>query len=182
MKQEKHYYFTPIHLQINDLDVQLVLPQVEQAAELYQAVARDRENLGKWLPWAYKMKSAHDEANFIKQIQAKMKRQSILVLTILVNKQPSGMIDLHNLIPNKKAEIGYWLSSKYQGHGIVTKSVTALCQHAFSEFNLHYIDLLVAVGNDKSANVAKRCGFKLMGIEPQLINGPDGQIFRLIRG
>ncbi|MCT7832459.1 MAG: GNAT family N-acetyltransferase, partial [Lactobacillus crispatus] len=65
---------------------------------------------------------------------------------------------------------------------IVTKSVTALCQHAFSEFNLHYIDLLVAVGNDKSANVAKRCGFKLMGIEPQLINGPDGQIFRLIRG
>ena len=40
----------------------------------------------------------------------------------------------------------------------------------------------MSVGNDKSANVAKRCGFKLMGIEPQLINGPDGQIFRLIRG
>ena len=59
--------------------------------------------------------------------------------------------------------------------------VTALCQYAFSELNLQYIDLLVAVSNDKSSNVAKRCGFKLMGIEPKLINGHDGQIFRLIR-
>ena len=103
----------------------------------------------------------------------------MLVLTILVNGEPSGMIDLHKLVPNKKAEIGYWLASKYQGRGIVTKSVTALCQYAFSELNLQYIDLLVAVGNDKSSNVAKRCGFKLMGIEPKLINGYDGQIFRL---
>lgn len=182
MSQEKQkYYFFPLRFQQQDLNIELVLPQVQQAEVLCQAIKRDRKQLGQWLAWANQMHSASDEAKFIKQIQAKMSQQTMLVLTILVNGEPSGMIDLHKLVPNKKAEIGYWLASKYQGRGIVTKSVTALCQYAFSELNLQYIDLLVAVGNDKSSNVAKRCGFKLMGIEPKLINGYDGQIFRLIR-
>ncbi|WP_188906009.1 GNAT family N-acetyltransferase [Lactobacillus crispatus] len=182
MSQEKQkYYFFPLRFQQQDLKIELVLPQITQAEALYQAVVRDRKQLGQWLAWADQMHSANDEAKFIKQIQTKMSQQTMLVLTILVNGEPSGMIDLHKLVPNKKAEIGYWLASKYQGRGIVTKSVTALCQYAFSELNLQYIDLLVAVSNHKSSNVAKRCGFKLMGIEPKLINGHDGQIFRLIR-
>ncbi|WP_297950658.1 GNAT family protein [uncultured Lactobacillus sp.] len=180
-KEKQKYYFSPLHFQQQDLNIELVLPQVQQAETLYQAIKRDRKQLGKWLAWANHLHSASDEAKFIKQIQTRMSQQTMLVLTILVNGEPSGMIDLHKLVPNKKAEIGYWLASKYQSRGIVTKSVTTLCQYAFSELNLQYIDLLVAVSNDKSSNIAKRCGFKLMGIEPKLINDHDGQIFRLIR-
>lgn len=73
MPQEKiHYYFSLIHFQLDDLDIHLVMPQSWQAIDLYQAIAHDRVSLGKWLPWAYQMKSAQDEASFIQTIQEKM--------------------------------------------------------------------------------------------------------------
>lgn len=182
MPQEKiHYYFSLIHFQLDDLDIHLVMPQSWQAVDLYQAIAHDRVSLGKWLPWAYQMKSAQDEASFIQAIQEKMIKDRMVVLTILVNGEPSGMIDLHNLVKNKKGEIGYWLSSTYQGRGIVTNSVLKLCQYAFSELNLQYVDLIVAVKNGKSARVACNADFKLMGMKKNLINDKlDGQIFRKI--
>lgn len=176
-----HYYLSLIHFQISDLDVHLIIPQTWQASELYQAIARDRKSLGRWLPWAYKMHSATDEAQFIKTIQQDMVKERMLVLTILINDQPCGMIDIHNLVPNKKGEIGYWLSSKYQGRGVVTKSVNKLCQYAFSELHLKYLDLIAATENSKSIHVAEHASFKLMGIEPHLINNQlDGKIFRKI--
>lgn len=182
MPQEKiHYYFSLIHFQLDDLDIHLVMPQSWQAIDLYQAIAHDRVSLGKWLPWAYQMKSAQDEASFIQTIQEKMIKDRMVVLTILVNGEPSGMIDLHNLVKNQKGEIGYWLSSTYQGRGIVTNSVLKLCQYAFSELNLQYVDLIVAVENSKSARIARNADFKLMGMKKNLINDKlDGQIFRKI--
>lgn len=182
MPQEKiHYYFSLIHFQLDDLDIHLVMPQSWQAIDLYQAIAHDRVSLGKWLPWAYQMKSAQDEASFIQTIQEKMIKDRMVVLTILVNGEPSGMIDLHNLVKNQKGEIGYWLSSTYQGWGIVTNSVLKLCQYAFSELNLQYVDLIVAVENGKSARIARNADFKLMGMKKNLINDKlDGQIFRKI--
>lgn len=182
MPQEKiHYYFSLIHFQLDDLDIHLVMPQSWQAIDLYQAITHDRVSLGKWLPWAYQMKSAQDEASFIQTIQEKMIKDRMVVLTILVNGEPSGMIDLHNLVKNQKGEIGYWLSSTYQGRGIVTNSVLKLCQYAFSELNLQYVDLIVAVENGKSARIARNADFKLMGMKKNLINDKlDGQIFRKI--
>lgn len=180
-KEKTHYYFSLIHFTIDDLNINLAMPQTWQAIDLYHAIADDRANIGKWLPWAYKMKSADDEAIFIKNIQKDMINQRMIVLTILVNGYPAGMIDLHNLIQNKKGEIGYWLSSKFQGRGIVTRSVTELCQYAFNELNLQYVDLIAAVQNGPSSRVAEHANFKLMGVRPKLIHDTlDGQIFRKI--
>lgn len=149
-----------INFKINDLKIELVKPQIEHATDLYQAIKHDQKNLSKWLPWAYDINSIQAEANFIKQIQ---KKEEIIALTILVNEKASGMIDLHHITPNKRGEIGYWLSSSYQAHGIVTQSVLAVCEYAFNELNLQYIDLKINVQNDKSIAIAKRTEFKLMG-------------------
>ena len=76
-KEKQKYYFSPLHFQQQDLNIELVLPQVQQAEALYQAIKRDRKQLGQWLAWANQMHSASDEAKFIKQIQAKMSQQTI---------------------------------------------------------------------------------------------------------
>ena len=63
MSQEKQkYYFFPLRFQQQDLKIELVLPQITQAEALYQAVVRDRKQLGQWLAWADQMHSASDEA------------------------------------------------------------------------------------------------------------------------
>lgn len=181
MNKNLHYFFSLINFKVNDLNVQLVLPETWQAPALYEVIKCDRENIGKWLPWAYQTKSAADEVKFIKIIQQKMLEGQLIALTIVVNNQPCGMIDLHNLTAKQKAEIGYWLSSKYQGHGIMKKSVLELCQYAFSQLKFRYIDILVALKNDKSSHVAQNAGFKLIGIKQKVIQDTfPAKVFRKI--
>lgn len=68
---------------------------------------------------------------------------------------------------NKKTEIGYWLSEKYQKQGIVTKSVCKLCDYTFHELGINRIQIKCAVGNISSSNIPKRLGFSFEGIERQ---------------
>lgn len=64
----------------------------------------------------------------------------------------------------KKVEIGYWLSSKQQGKGIITRSCNKLIQYAFNELDIEKVQISVAAENIKSRNVCERLGFKLEGI------------------
>ena len=66
---------------------------------------------------------------------------------------------------NHKAEIGYWLSEREQGKGIVTGAVTALCKYAFEELSMNRVQLKCAAGNTSSSKIAKRLGFTIEGIE-----------------
>jgi ribosomal-protein-serine acetyltransferase len=67
-------------------------------------------------------------------------------------------------LPNKKAEIGYWIGSKSQGKGLVTNSVKALLNIAFKELDLNRVAIQCAVSNTASANIPKKLGFTLEGV------------------
>lgn len=66
---------------------------------------------------------------------------------------------------NKKTEIGYWLSEKYQKQGIITRSVEKLCDFAFNELGLNRVQIRCAVDNQRSKNIPQRLGFKFEGVE-----------------
>jgi ribosomal-protein-serine acetyltransferase len=68
---------------------------------------------------------------------------------------------------NRKTEIGYWLSEKFQGQGLVTKSVSELCHFAFQKLDMNRVQIKCAVGNTPSANIPKRLNFTFEGIERQ---------------
>lgn len=68
---------------------------------------------------------------------------------------------------NRKSELGYWLSENYQGKGIMTRSVKALCKFGFGELQLKRIQIKCAVGNLSSSNIPKRLSFMFEGIERQ---------------
>lgn len=79
-------------------------------------------------------------------------------LVILVDGQPAGMIDLHNL-NHESGEVGYWLSNDFQHLGIMTESVEFLKKYAFEQLKLDYLILRTHPKNSASQNVAKRSGF-----------------------
>ncbi|MDN6069270.1 MULTISPECIES: GNAT family protein [Leuconostoc] len=75
------------------------------------------------------------------------------------------MIDLHNIDrKNKRAELGYWLSSNYQGLGIISSSVNLVLDYAFEKLNFHKIILRSDSENGKSIAVAHRLNFTLEAI------------------
>ena len=66
---------------------------------------------------------------------------------------------------NRITEIGYWLSEKAQGKGIMTRAVKKLIAFAFEERGMNRIVIKCAVGNTKSKNIPKRLGFTYEGTE-----------------
>ncbi|MCP8858079.1 GNAT family N-acetyltransferase [Latilactobacillus fuchuensis] len=97
--------------------------KLTDAEALYQLVDRNRANLRIWLPWVDAMHSAQDELNFLDYSVQKMANGGLWMMTILVDQQVVGMIDIHNLEPTEQSgEIGYWLTANQRGQGVMGSS------------------------------------------------------------
>jgi len=73
------------------------------------------------------------------------------------------------------AELGYWLSEKFWGHGITSEAVTAFTGYCFENFLLHRIYAEPYANNPASLRVLEKAGFVLEGrLKKNVIK--DGQI------
>ena len=151
----------------------LILPETKYAEEMYNVIDNERERLGEYLPWVHNLKSAEEEKKVIKDTLQQMLDKKMFVLMVLVDGEVAGMVDLHEIKINVRAEVGYWLSGEYEGLGIITRSVEYLTEYAFTELNLHKLTILVQTENAKSSAVPKRLNFFKEGVlvEHEMSNG-----------
>lgn len=152
------------------IDNEIELRQLEgtDAIDIFQAIDSQREYLGKWLPFVIFTKTVSDSEAFVNSVINASRERFELQFTVRRQDQFIGLIGFKDTDrTNKKTEIGYWLSEKYQKRGIITKSVEKLCDFAFNKLDLNRVQIKCAVGNQRSKNVPKRLGFKFEGIERQ---------------
>ncbi|GAB2542659.1 GNAT family N-acetyltransferase [Spirosoma aerophilum] len=85
---------------------------------------------------------------------------------IVVNGEAVGNIGLRmgNDIDRFSAEIWYWLGEGYWGKGIVTASLRALMNYAFTEFDLTRLYAMPFAHNAGSVAVLEKVGFQREGI------------------
>ena len=76
-----------------------------------------------------------------------------------------GTVSLRNIIHGsyEKCEIGYKLSSAYQGQGYAREGIARVIQIAFEEFGLHRIEACCMPGNEASINLLESLNFHLEG-------------------
>lgn len=67
-------------------------------------------------------------------------------------------------LKNRRAEIGYVLSKKYWGQGIMTEAVNRLLEFAFTEMDLNRIECCHLIPNEKSGRVMQKVGMSYEGI------------------
>ncbi|MBA1392737.1 N-acetyltransferase [Lactobacillus sp. XV13L] len=152
--------FISSHFTVSNLAVELALPELSHAQGLFDIVTHDRKDLARFLPWADKVKTVQDEVDFIKAMRLDTARYEKLALVVMVEGQPAGMADLHNIsLKNERAEIGYWLGQTYQGRGVMTTAVQKLLEMAFADLGLHRLDLLADHNNRPSRAIAERLHF-----------------------
>ena len=60
----------------------------------------------------------------------------------------------------KTAELAYWISKKYRGHGIMTKVITDYTEMLFSYFEINKVFAKPFVHNAASQKVLLKSGFK----------------------
>lgn len=149
-----------------DSSVDLEKINLSHSFLLYKAVEENRTFLLKWLLLPNEIKSQEDSVEFIRAVLKDSKEKGDSVFVIWYRKQFSGLISLKgNDLLNKKIEIGYWLTEKMTGKGIITKSVKVLSKYLFMLMDINRIEIRCAVGNSKSSAIPKRLGFTFEGIE-----------------
>jgi ribosomal-protein-serine acetyltransferase len=150
-------------IKINDR-LSLRIPAIEDAKDIYTVIDKDRDHLKQWLVWVDDVKSFENtETNIKKRIEDFEKKEAASFFIYYENQWIGsvGFISIDN--DNHNGEIGYWLSSAFEGKGLMTECVKACVRYGFEDLNLHRILIKCDADNVKSAGIPKRLGFILEG-------------------
>jgi ribosomal-protein-serine acetyltransferase len=173
------------YIQVNN-EMHLEAITLSAAPVVFEAIARNREFLRKWLPFVDATQSVSDTELFIRSLVWQKENKKDEVFTIWYKLEFAGLIGFKDTDwVNHKTELGYWLIENMQGKGIITQCTTTLIKYAFKKLRMNRIQIKVANGNTRSAAVPNRLGFNFEGIEQQgeWLNGTyhDLQIFSLLK-
>ncbi|MFD1421954.1 GNAT family N-acetyltransferase [Lactiplantibacillus songbeiensis] len=160
-------------INIIDKHISLKPTEIGDAEPLFNLVDQNRAHLKPWMPWVDATATVADESHFIEGMLTKQARGEVFLTTIIVDGEVAGMLDIHNIsAANHRGEIGYWLGETFEGHGVMTKSLERLEEIAFTELELHKLQLGADVANTRSRSVAERRQYHLDATLPEneLIN------------
>jgi ribosomal-protein-serine acetyltransferase len=164
-----------------DDEVFLRLHEERNAEELFRLVEENRTHLRAWLPWVDSNTSPEDTRNFIHGALLKLSEGKLYGFDILFQGELVGAIDLRVEDP-KEAEIGYWVSEKAQGRGIVSRSAGALVRFSFVDPGLNLVVIKCAKDNLKSRAIPERLGFTFEAtLRGREVRGQDQLVYSLLR-
>lgn len=177
-----------------DQEIQLRTLHPDDAEMLFHLVERNRSRLCPWIPPSAlpgSISSARKLTieSFLNSLPDPLEEQETclaylqeldqyipplnppLEIGIWVNEQLAGQIMLVRLQEKfTEAEIGYWIDSAREGHGIVTKSVSGLMDYAIGNMGIERFLIGCAAENHRSSAIPERLGYRL------LATVPDGEI------
>ncbi len=161
-------------LKVNE-HISLGLLQPHNAEEVYSLVDANREHLKEWLGWVNNITSINDYSETIIPIWLKQFADNNGFNTgIFYDGKLVGMISLHFINwKTKHTSIGYYLSKKEEGKGIISECVKSLLVYAFRDLELNKVEIQCAEDNIKSRKIPERLGFRQEGInrDAEFING-----------
>ncbi len=142
-------------------------PRVEDAQEIFDAVAESLPELRPWMPWANEPLTLDFQIARQRHVMAQWIMREELVLHAYLKGTSTLVISsgLHRIDwQSAKFEVGYWVRTKFAGQGYVTEAVNGITAFAFEHLHANRVEIRCDAQNIRSAAVAKRCGFLLEGI------------------
>jgi ribosomal-protein-alanine N-acetyltransferase len=120
---------------------------------------RVARNLRDAFPHPYTIVDAH---RFLEAVAA---QNPETFFCIAVDDEPVGGIGftLHDDVERYSAEIGYWLSERHWGRGIVSEALAAVTRYAMDTHELHRVYAAPYAWNVASARVLQKAGYVFEG-------------------
>lgn len=134
------------------------------AAEAFAVVEAERDRLREWLPWVDSTSDESVEREYLRSVAAANAEGSGLHATMRLDGTFCGFAGLRLKPVVESGEVGYWLSQRCVGRGVMTRAVVAIFELGFTALSLHRLDLLAATGNVRSRAVAERLGMTFEGV------------------
>jgi ribosomal-protein-serine acetyltransferase len=158
--------------------------ETEDAAELQALIERNREHLARWLPWAAGQDLDGTE-RFLAEAEEQFARHDGFQAAIEPEGEIIGVVGFHSIDwINRHTSLGYWLAVDAQGKGTMTKTVRALVDYVFYEWELHRLEIQCAPENRRSRAIPERLGFREEATlrEAELVGGSylDSVVYGLL--
>lgn len=137
----------------------------EDAEALFALSDANRADLRRWMSWIEHTSDVAAARRFIDYACREAESGGGLHYAVVEHGVIVGVCGFCRIErSNRRANIGYWLARHARGRGVITRCVTALALHGFARLDLNRLVIACAVGNEESASVAERCGFRFEGV------------------
>lgn len=150
---------------IIDEDSYISILELRHSQEFYELINNSRESIRQWLEFPDITNNVGDTETFIKRSLNRFANNNGYWAGIWHKGQIAGSIGFLKIDEeSKRTEIGYWLGSKFEGIGLMSKACEIFVTHAFNELDLRKIEIGVATNNIKSRAIPERLGFTKEGV------------------
>jgi ribosomal-protein-serine acetyltransferase len=137
----------------------LTLLEPQDAARLYRVIDESRAVLSPWTSWAVGATLENQQQYIIQSLEGFARGETFSV-GIEANGELVGGIGINYFDRVMGvAELGYWLGADAQGRGVMTRALKGFIQLLRSRYGVREVLLVIHPNNDRSAQVAERCGF-----------------------
>ena len=148
-----------------DRESELRLIDPADAEDLNALVLGSYDHIREWSGWLKdKDRTVEQTREWIKQNLYRFATGQGFEIAIWHKDQIAGQIGYNYFdYENHRTEIGYWLGEQFQGKGLVTRSCTAMIDHAFENLNMNRVEIKCGTENHKSRRIPEKLGFKQEG-------------------
>ncbi len=131
----------------------------EDAQPLCQAVRESLKELSPWMSWANEQYTEMTAREYISIARARWEERTLHAFAITRGSGILGGCTLSSIHPVYQfCNVGYWVRTACQGRGIAGRAAKLAVRFAFEKLGLIRAEIVVAVGNDRSARVAEKIG------------------------
>ena len=134
---------------------------------LYQAIRESIKEVGAWLPFAHEGYTIKESRDWLKKRAGDWKKGINYDFGIFDAKDGTliggcGINGISRLTLH--ANLGYWVRTSRMGRGVAPTATKMLAKWAFEALKLNRIEILVAVGNERSLRTALKAGATCEGV------------------
>lgn len=152
-----------------DAEAELRLLELQHLQQFFGLAHGSRRHIGEWMFWIDEDYTLEDARRQIRQSLDRFVANDGFDAGIWFRGELAGCIRYRYIDwKHKNTELGYWLGSSFQGHGLVAKSCAALIDYAFGELRLHRVEIRCMSENVRSRRIPERLGFVQEGIVRQV--------------
>jgi ribosomal-protein-serine acetyltransferase len=145
-------------------DLELRFLETGDADALFELVDADRERLRARMPWVDGTTTPTDTRTFIESGGSGGSGENLDAIGLYVLGTLVGTIGARPDVMHGDCEVGYWISSEYEGRGLMTRACTALVGHLLATPDCHRVTIRAAPDNERSRAIPERLGFTEEGI------------------
>ena len=146
-------------------DIRLIT--LHDADAITEHLRRDRETKGRWEP-AYPPDyfTLDGQRQRIERMLGRHRDGESWPGVILAGQTVIGQITVQEILQRawRKASIGYWIGSPYQGQGHATRAVGLVVRLMREDLGLHRAEAFTQIENTASQNVLRKNRFLPIGI------------------